>query len=56
MFANDRRQTFKSRAAATEGLGPERADEIVCLGDLKRAGISFSLHSDMPMAPADRFS
>jgi len=36
-----------------EGLGPERANEMVRLGDLKRAGVSFSLHSDMPMAPGD---
>lgn len=35
------------------GLGPDRADEMVRLGDLSRAGISWSLHSDMPMAPAD---
>ena len=35
------------------GLGPERADEMVRLGDLTRAGIRWSLHSDMPMAPAD---
>jgi hypothetical protein len=35
------------------GLGPERADEMVRLGDLNRAGIPWSLHSDMPMAPAD---
>ena len=35
------------------GLGPERADEMVRLGDLTRAGIPWSLHSDMPMAPAD---
>jgi len=35
------------------GLGPERADEMVRLGDLNRAGIAWSLHSDMPMAPAD---
>lgn len=34
------------------GLGPERADEMVRLGDVERAGIPFSLHSDMPMAPA----
>ncbi len=38
---------------AKVGLGPERADEMVRLGDLSRAGISWSLHSDMPMAPAD---
>ncbi len=35
------------------GLGPERADEMVRLGDLSRAGIPWSLHSDMPMAPGD---
>jgi len=35
------------------GLGPERADAMVRLGDLSRAGIRWSLHSDMPMAPAD---
>ena len=35
-----------------QGLGPERADSMVRLGDVERAGISFSLHSDMPMAPA----
>jgi len=35
------------------GLGPERADSMVRLGDLTRAGISWSLHSDMPMAPGD---
>lgn len=35
------------------GLGPERADTMVRLGDLSRAGVRWSLHSDMPMAPAD---
>jgi predicted amidohydrolase YtcJ len=35
------------------GLGPERADQMVRLGDVTRAGISWSLHSDMPMAPGD---
>lgn len=35
------------------GLGPKRADEMVRLGDLTRAGIPWSLHSDMPMAPGD---
>lgn len=35
----------------TNGLDPERADPMVRLGDVERAGISFSLHSDMPMAP-----
>jgi predicted amidohydrolase YtcJ len=35
------------------GLGPERADNMVRMGDVERAGVSFSYHSDMPMAPAD---
>lgn len=35
------------------GLGPKRADAMVRLGDLTRNGIRWSLHSDMPMAPAD---
>ena len=34
-----------------EGLGPERADNMVRMGDVERAGISFSYHADMPMAP-----
>ena len=34
------------------GIGPERAEDMVRLGDVAQAGISFSLHSDMPMAPA----
>ena len=38
---------------AKVGLGPERADEMVRLGDLNRAGMRWSLHSDLPMAPAD---
>jgi predicted amidohydrolase YtcJ len=33
------------------GIGPERAQQMVRLGDLARAGVSFSLHADMPMAP-----
>ncbi|MBL9174819.1 MAG: amidohydrolase [Verrucomicrobiales bacterium] len=37
---------------STAGLGPERANAMVRLGDVERAGVSFSLHSDMPMAPA----
>lgn len=35
------------------GLGPERADQMVRLGDLDAIGVSWSLHSDMPMAPGD---
>lgn len=33
------------------GLGQERADNMVRMGDVERAGISFSFHADMPMAP-----
>mgnify|MGYP001130795805 FL=1 len=33
-----------------EGIGPERAQEMVRLGDLVRADVSLSLHSDTPMA------
>ncbi|HEX9073307.1 MAG TPA: amidohydrolase [Pseudolabrys sp.] len=33
------------------GLDPERADPMVRMGDVERAGISYSFHSDMPMAP-----
>jgi predicted amidohydrolase YtcJ len=33
------------------GLDPERADSMVRMGDVERAGISYSFHSDMPMAP-----
>ena len=38
------------------GLDPERADTMVRLGDVERAGISYSFHSDMPMAPAQPLS
>ena len=33
------------------GLDPARADQMVRMGDVEKAGISFSYHSDMPMAP-----
>jgi predicted amidohydrolase YtcJ len=33
------------------GIGPERAQEMVRLGDVVDANVSLSLHSDMPMAP-----
>ena len=33
------------------GIGPERAQQMVRLGDVVRAGVSASLHADMPMAP-----
>jgi hypothetical protein len=35
----------------TNGLDPARADSLVRMGDVEKAGISFSFHSDMPMAP-----
>lgn len=35
----------------TNGLDPERADSMVRMGDVERAKISYSFHSDMPMAP-----
>lgn len=38
---------------AEVGLGKERADYITRLGDLERHGVEVSLHSDLPMAPAD---
>jgi len=38
---------------AKVGLGPERANEMVRLGNLNRAGVRCSLPSDRPMAPAD---
>ena len=36
----------------TNGIGPERTEEMVRLGDVVRAGIPLALHSDMTMAPA----
>lgn len=33
------------------GLGPERADNMVRIADVENAHIPFSYHSDMPMAP-----
>jgi len=34
------------------GLGKERADAMVRIGPVEKAGISLSLHSDLPMGPA----
>jgi predicted amidohydrolase YtcJ len=34
------------------GIGPERSKNMVPLGDVVKNNISFSFHSDMPMAPA----
>jgi len=44
--------TMLADAYSEDGLGPERADNMVRMGDVERAGISYSYHSDMPMAPA----
>lgn len=49
--ANPYYVTALADAYSKDGLGPERADNMVRLGDLERAGVPFSLHSDMPMAP-----
>ncbi len=35
-----------------EGVGPERSQQMVRLGEVRDAGISYSFHSDMPMAPS----
>jgi predicted amidohydrolase YtcJ len=35
------------------GVGPERAQAMVRLAPLEALGVSISLHSDLPMAPAD---
>jgi len=35
----------------TNGMDPERADNMARMADVAKAGISYSLHSDMPMAP-----
>ncbi len=43
--------TALADAYSKHGLGPERADNMVRMGDVERAGISYSYHSDMPMAP-----
>ena len=37
---------------AEVGIGPQRSARMVPLADAKNAGMSLSLHSDMPMAPA----
>lgn len=51
--ANPYYVTALSDRYSETGLGPERADQMVRLADLEHAGISWSLHSDMPMAPGD---
>ncbi|MCK7614266.1 amidohydrolase [Roseibium sediminicola] len=51
--ANPYYVTALSDRYSETGLGPERADQMVRLADVERANISWSLHSDMPMAPGD---
>lgn len=51
--ANPYYVTALSDRYSQTGLGPERADQMVRLADVEKAGISWSLHSDMPMAPGD---
>lgn len=51
--ANPYYVTALSDRYSETGLGPERADQMVRLADVDRAGVSWSLHSDMPMAPGD---
>ena len=51
--ANPYYVTALSARYAEVGLGPERAGRIAPLGEAHAAGIPISLHSDMPMAPAD---
>ena len=36
----------------TNGIGPERTEEMVRLADVVKAGVPLALHSDMTMAPA----
>lgn len=50
--ANPYYVTTLSDLYSREGVGYERTQDMVRLGDLERADILFSLHSDMPMAPA----
>jgi predicted amidohydrolase YtcJ len=35
----------------SNGLDPARSDAMVRMGDVEKAGVSYSFHSDMPMAP-----
>lgn len=35
------------------GLGKDRADAMVRLGPVEKAGVSLSLHSDLPMGPSE---
>ena len=50
--ANPYYVTVLSELYSKVGVGYERSQEMVRLGDVARANIPISLHSDMPMAPA----
>ncbi|MFG0381014.1 amidohydrolase [Pseudomonas sp. zbq_18] len=50
--ANPYYVTMLADKYSEQGLGPDRANNLVRIGEVERAGISFSFHSDMPMAPA----
>lgn len=50
--ANPSYTTTLADKYAEVGLGETRTERMVPLGDTVRAGISISLHSDMPMGPA----
>ena len=43
--------TALSDLYSRRGIGATRSQQMVRLGDVQRAGIPISLHSDMPMAP-----
>lgn len=49
--ANPYYVTALSDRYAEIGLGPDRANRLVPVGDAAKRGISISFHSDMPMAP-----
>ncbi len=51
--ANPYYVTGFSNKYAEIGLGEERAHAMVRLGPAEKLGMSLSLHSDLPMAPAD---
>ena len=49
--ANPYYVTALSDLYSRQGVGASRSEQMVRLGDVQRAGIPISLHSDMPMAP-----
>ncbi len=50
--ANPYYVTALSDRYAEIGLGQERADRLVPIGEVSASGVPISFHSDMPMAPA----